>query len=118
MAGRPFRNRKISSSVRANYYKPLGIPLSELIEINLDLDEFEALKLSDVEEMYQADAAEKMGVSRQTYGNIIKSAHKKLADAIVNGKAIKIEIIIEENNNQQFEYRPQRNRRRHRGGRH
>ena len=91
MAARPFRNRRIMSDVIVDYYKPRGIPLSDLMEVTLELDEFEAIRLSDLDEMYQADAAEKMGVSRQTFGNIIKSAHKKIADALVNGKAIRIE---------------------------
>jgi predicted DNA-binding protein (UPF0251 family) len=56
----------------------------------LQIDEVEAIRLADLEELYQEDAAKKMHVSRQTFGNIIDSAHKKIADAIVNSKAIKI----------------------------
>jgi len=73
------------------FYKPAGIRLIELEEVILELDEFEAVKLADLEELYQEEAAEKMKISRQTFGRIISSAHKKIADAIVNGKAIKIE---------------------------
>jgi predicted DNA-binding protein (UPF0251 family) len=62
-----------------------------LEEINLALDELEALRLADLDEMYQEDAAKKMGISRQTFGNIISSAHKKIADALLNAKALKIE---------------------------
>lgn len=73
-----------------DYFKPRGIPLSALQEVGLTLDEFEAIRLADLEGLYQEDAAKKMDVSRQTFGNIIAIAHKKVADAIVNGKALKI----------------------------
>jgi len=55
------------------------------------MDELEAVRLADLEGNYQEDAAKKMNVSRQTFGNIIVSAHKKIADALVNSKALKIE---------------------------
>ena len=87
---RPFKNRKINGLFNADCYKPNGIPLSMLTSIELSIDELEALRLADLEDMYQDAAAEKMGVSRQTFGNIIKSARKKVADAIINGKALKI----------------------------
>jgi len=76
---------------QANYYKPRGIPLSVLQHINLTFDELEAIRLADLEGMYQEKAAEKMNISRQTFGRIIESAHKKIADALVNGKALSIE---------------------------
>jgi predicted DNA-binding protein (UPF0251 family) len=87
---RPFKCRRIGSRPNIDYFKPRGIPLVSLEEINLTLDEFEAIRLADLEDMYQKQAAEKMKVSRQTFGNIINSAHKKIADCLVNGKAIKI----------------------------
>ena len=62
-----------------------------LEEVCLGIDELEAVRLSDLQEMYQADAAEKMEVSRQTFGNILKSVHAKIADALINGKAIRVE---------------------------
>ncbi|HBM15546.1 MAG TPA: hypothetical protein DD381_04265 [Lentisphaeria bacterium] len=100
MSPRPFRCRKISAEPKAAYFKPRGIPLCELEEVVLRPDELEALKLADIDDLHQAEAAEKMGISRQTFGNIIGSAHKKIADAILNGKAVcincdKQEILIE-----------------------
>jgi predicted DNA-binding protein (UPF0251 family) len=62
-----------------------------LEEVNLALDELEAVRLADLEGLYQEDAAKKMNISRQTFGNIVNSAHKKIADALLNGKALKIE---------------------------
>jgi len=88
---RPCRCRRIRCKPDANYFKPRGIPLAILEEINLTLDELEAVRLADLEEMYQEDAAKKMSISRQTFGNIINSAHKKIADALLNAKALKIE---------------------------
>jgi predicted DNA-binding protein (UPF0251 family) len=61
-----------------------------LEEINLTLDEYEAIRLADLEGLYQEQAAKRMGVSRQTFGNIINSARQKVADSLVNGKAVRI----------------------------
>jgi len=62
-----------------------------LEEIPLTVDELEAVRLADLEGLYQEDAASRMAISRQTFGNIIASAHKKIADCLVNAKALKIE---------------------------
>ena len=70
--------------------------MSELEELLLKPDEIEALKLAHLDLLYQEEAAEKMKISRQTFGRIIESAHKKIADALINGKALRIETI---NNN-------------------
>ena len=88
---RPRRCRRIRCNPDTNYFKPRGIPLDALEEVNLTLDELEAIRLADLMESYQEDAAKKMNVSRQTFGNIINSAHKKIADALLNAKALKIE---------------------------
>jgi predicted DNA-binding protein (UPF0251 family) len=74
-----------------DYFKPRGVPISSLEEVNLTIDEYEALRLADLEGLYHEEAAVKMNVSRQTFGNIINSAHRKIADSIINSKAIKIE---------------------------
>ena len=65
--------------------------MGSLEEIILTIDELEAVRLTDLEEMYQNEAAKKMNVSRQTLGNILRSGHKKIADSLVNGKALRIE---------------------------
>lgn len=88
---RPCRCRKIRCSLNTNYFKPRGIPLDRLEEVSLALDELEAIRLADLEGLYQEDAARKMDISRQTFGNIINSAHKKIADTLLNAKALKIE---------------------------
>ncbi len=88
---RPKCCRRIGCVPGVSYYKPRGIPLSELEEIHLTLDEFEAIRLADYGELYQEDAARKMDISRQTFGRIIDSAHKKIADTLLHGKALRIE---------------------------
>jgi predicted DNA-binding protein (UPF0251 family) len=72
-------------------FKPAGIPARELDEVVLPLDEFEALRLADLEGLYQEQAAERMGVSRPTFGRILDAAHRKVADALVHGHALRIE---------------------------
>jgi predicted DNA-binding protein (UPF0251 family) len=88
---RPVRCRRVCWRPDSNYFKPRGIPVRRLEEVNLELDEFEAIRLADLEGMYQEDAARKMNISRQTFGNIITAAHRKVADALVNAKALEIE---------------------------
>ncbi len=88
---RPCKTRKIAARPRAYYFKPRAVPLCELKESALGLDEFQALKYAELDGLEQAAAAARMGVSRQTFGNILASARRKLADAVVNGKALKIE---------------------------
>lgn len=88
---RPRRRRRVRGRFATTFFKPAGVPKHNLEEVILSIDEIEAIRLSDFEGLYQADAAEKMGVSRQTLGNILKSARKKIADALINGKCIKLE---------------------------
>jgi predicted DNA-binding protein (UPF0251 family) len=87
---RPINCRRVGSLPESNYFKPRGTPLSALGEVVLAVDEFEAIRLADLESLYQEQAAEKMNISRQTFGRIIESAHKKVAEALVKGKALKI----------------------------
>jgi predicted DNA-binding protein (UPF0251 family) len=65
--------------------------MRDLQEVVISLDEFEAVRLADLGGLYQEQAAEQMDVSRPTFSRIIESAHKKIADALVHGKAIRIE---------------------------
>ncbi len=88
---RPRNCRRVGSLPESTYFKPRGIPLTMLEEVVLTVDEFEAIRLADLEGLYQDQAAKKMNVSRQTFGRIIESAHRKVAEALVKGKALKIE---------------------------
>lgn len=73
------------------FYKPRGIPLSELTETVLPLDALEALRLADVEGLEQADAAPLMGISRSTFSRLLAQARTVVATALVRGWAIRIE---------------------------
>jgi predicted DNA-binding protein (UPF0251 family) len=72
-------------------FKPAGIPARLLEEVVLTLDELEALRLADLEGEYQEAAAARMGVSRATFGRIVGEARRKVAEALVQGKALRIE---------------------------
>ena len=89
--GRPKNCRRVGFLPGTKYFKPRGIPIAMLEEVILTVDECEAIRLADFEGLYQEQAAERMAVSRQTFGRIIESAHKKVAEALVKGKALKIE---------------------------
>ena len=88
---RPKKYRCIKCKPDANYFKPRGIPLVDLEEISLSPDEIEAISLADYEELYHEEAAMKMKISRQTFGRILNAAHKKVAECLLKGKALKIE---------------------------
>jgi uncharacterized protein len=88
---RPKCCRNVCGLPDKNYFKPRGIPLSELEEVVLYLDEYEAIRLADYEQLYQEEAADRMNISCQTFGRIIEAAHKKIADVLINGKVLKIE---------------------------
>lgn len=88
--GRPLKCRFVKNSPLHTYYKPRGIPMDNLEVVSVTVDEMEAIRLADYKSLYHEDAAKKMNVSRQTFGRILASAHKKVGDGIINGKAIKI----------------------------
>lgn len=85
------RRRRIGSRPKVYFYKPGGVPLHFLDVVVLKEDEMEALRLADELVLYHEDAAKQMDVSRQTFGNIIRSARSKVASALFHGKAIEIE---------------------------
>ncbi|MCD1295263.1 hypothetical protein CUJ83_09655 [Methanocella sp. CWC-04] len=82
--------RRVSCLPKATYYKPREIPLCNLDIINLSIEELEAIRLCDLLQVDQNEAADKMGISRKTFWTDLQKARKKVADALVNGKAIKI----------------------------
>jgi predicted DNA-binding protein (UPF0251 family) len=88
---RPKKCRCIKSKPHAIYFKPRGIPLVDLEEVTVSLDEFEAIRLADYEGLYHEDSAEKMMISRPTFGRILSEAHRKVAECLVKGKALRIE---------------------------
>lgn len=89
---RPTIDRRIRTVPAFDVFRPAGsCPMQGLADVVLSLDEFEALRLADYEGLYQEAAALRMGISRQTFGRIVESARKKVADALVNGKVLRVE---------------------------
>lgn len=88
---RPKQNRQISAAPKATYFKPRGIPLINLEETRLSVEELEAVRLADLEGLPAAEACRLMGVSRHTFGRVLSSARRTIAEALVNGKALRIE---------------------------
>jgi predicted DNA-binding protein (UPF0251 family) len=82
--------RRVSCLPKATYYKPREIPLCKLEIINLSIEELESIRLCDLLQVEQNDAADRMGISRKTFWNDLQQARQKVADALVNGKAIEI----------------------------
>ena len=87
---RPRLNRRICFNPDVTYFKPQGVPMSVLDIIELTLEETEALRLKNVEQLSQNECAEKMNTSQSTFQRILSSAYNKISEAIINGKAIKI----------------------------
>jgi len=88
---RPKKTRWVKCAPGERCFKPLCRPLNKLKSVYLSLDEFEAVRLACLKELKHIDAAKKMKVSRPTFSRIISSAHSKIADGLVNIKAIRIE---------------------------
>ena len=88
---RPKKFRFVGTEPEATYFKPRAIPLAELEEVCLSIEETEALKLKFLDKLEQEEAAKKMKVSRTTFWRILNAAGEKISDALINGKAIRIE---------------------------
>ena len=87
---RPRLCRRIRFCPNTTYFKPQGIPLRHLEIVEITFEEMEAFRLRHINDLEQKQAAQKMQTSQSTYQRILYSAYKKIADALINGKAIKI----------------------------
>jgi len=87
---RPRCRRRIRFYPNVRYYKPQGVPMRHLEVVELTIEEVEALRLRNIEELDQTECAKKMNTSQSTFQRILSSAYKKITIAIVNGRAIKI----------------------------
>ncbi len=88
MSPRCKKPRSCRCAFKGKAFKPTCIPMSEIEQIPLLREELEALKLCDLDDLTQADAGERMGVSRGTVQRILSSARKKVAKALSKGQAI------------------------------
>ena len=89
--GRSRSWRKVSGIPSVTYFKPAGVGLTELEEVVLLVEEAEAIRLKDLDGLEQQECAEKMNISRSTFSRLLYIAHHKISDALLNGKAIRIE---------------------------
>jgi predicted DNA-binding protein (UPF0251 family) len=88
---RPPKCRRVEFIPEMTYFKPAGVPMKDLAEVILSVEELEAIRLKDLMGFEQEECAVNMGVSRPTYHRILSAARAKVADALVNGKAIRVE---------------------------
>ena len=88
---RPVKKRRVENIPHINYFKPAGVPLRQLKEEVLTIEEVEALRLKDLVGLDQQEAAQRMEVSRPTFQRILTMARNSVARALLEGKAIRIE---------------------------
>ena len=88
---RPRLCRRVGFEPKITYFKPAGMGIFGLKKSILTIDELEAVRLKDLEQLDQKSAAKKMNISQPTFHRLVLSARKKITDALINGKAIKIE---------------------------
>lgn len=87
---RPAKLRCVAQLPNIDSFRPVGIPVSALQVVGLSLEELESIRLKDLEGLEQEECAQRMRISRPTFHRILESARRKLADALINGKAIQI----------------------------
>ena len=103
---RPKITRCINFEPEVTYFKPRGVPLSSLEEIDLTMDELETIRLKNYKRLEQTECAKKMNISQSTFQRILCLANQKIADALINGKAIKIEGgVIKMNNKERRKFK-------------
>jgi len=85
------RCRRVGFQPAFTSFRPAGAGMPEPEEMVLTVDEFEAVRLKDLEGLDQGVCAEKMDISQPTFHRLVISARKKIADALTHGKSIKIE---------------------------
>lgn len=88
---RPPKTRWVEDLPNVSLFKPAGIPMRQLGQVTLTIEEFEAIRLKDLEGLEQEECAQRMQISRPTFQRILVMAHQKIAEALVEGKAIRIE---------------------------
>lgn len=87
---RPRKWRKVCSLPERTSFGPVGLALTPEV-ITLNVDEYESIRLIDLEEMTQEECADKMHIARTTVQGMYTSARRKIAESLVNGKTLRIE---------------------------
>lgn len=88
---RPCKRRLVAGLPEVSYFKPQGIPLRDLDEVTLSVEELEAIRLADFEGLHMEGAAGRMGVSRHTFGRVLRQARQSVARALLCGLALRVE---------------------------
>ncbi len=88
---RPPKPRRVELMPEVTLFKPAGIPIRELEEVVLTVEELEALRLKDLEGLEQEECATRMNVSRPTFQRVLTASRYKVADALVGGKVLRVE---------------------------
>ena len=88
---RPIKERHIEQMPPVSQFKPVGVPLFKVDEIVITVEEMEAIRLADVEELDQGPASVLMGISRPTFHRILAKAHTKIAQALWQGKSLRVD---------------------------
>ncbi|MBN1611927.1 MAG: DUF134 domain-containing protein [Polyangiaceae bacterium] len=88
---RPHKPRSVGHPPSVTYFKPRGVPMADLVEAVLALDELEALRLVDLEGLSHEQAADRMGVSRGTVGRLLERGRRVVVDALLHGKSLRME---------------------------
>ena len=88
---KPRKKRDVLYPPNVQYFKPQGITINNLNTVCVTVDEYEAIRLADYEKLKHEEAAKQMNISRPTFTRLLESAHNKISDAIINGKAVRIE---------------------------
>lgn len=87
---RPRIKRSVYFNPEISYFKPAGVPLRDVGEVFLEPEGIEAMRLQSIDGLNQEEAAKRMNISQPTFNRIINEARKKVTDALINGKAIRI----------------------------
>jgi len=90
---RPRGRRRLGFQFRDTYFKPRGIPLRELQEVNVTDEELETLRLRYIEHIDQEKAAKMMGISQSQYQRDLTSVMEKITEALTYGYAISIRRV-------------------------
>ena len=88
---RPIKWRRVGFVPAVTHFKPAGVPMRMIEEVPLSVEELEAIRLKDYDGLQQEECAQRMSISRPTFHRVLESARGKIADALINGKAIRIE---------------------------
>lgn len=88
---RPCKCRHVGGLPKTSYFKPTGIPLVELEEVTLPVEGLEAIRLADWEGLDMDEASRLMGVSRHTFGRVLRKARRSVAEVLIKGCALRVE---------------------------